>query len=232
MSASQFVLENIIGVFGGTGVVVTSLSVYLGKLLADRSLMREKASLDKELQHVKDSHAKEIRLIEKELQLELTKKDQFHQISKSTFENLFNQKIKIYAELLNILKDHDKFINESGSFEFIEPTDTIFNHYSSLKKVIENNRLYISNELSDKFDEWYKEASPFLQKMDQVEYELHSSRGANESDMDIAQSIWDEQQQISSNLVFETNEKMSLLIKQINLDVAKIRGVINTIQAT
>ena len=122
MSATQFFLDHIISVLGGAGVVVTSLSAYLGKLLADRSLMREKASLTRDLQSQKDKHSLEIKVLEHDLQLELSKKDQFNQISKSTYENLFNRKISVYSDLLKLKTDYDKFVNESGSFECIDPT--------------------------------------------------------------------------------------------------------------
>ena len=75
MSASQFVIEHIISVLGGAGLLITGLATYLGKHWADKALLQEKSKLEGN-----------IKLLEKDLRLELTKRDQYHQISQSTFE--------------------------------------------------------------------------------------------------------------------------------------------------
>ncbi|MUL04314.1 hypothetical protein GNP89_19305 [Aliivibrio fischeri] len=223
MSATQFVLDHIISVLGGAGVVVTSLSAYLGKLLADRSLMREKASLTRDLQSQKDKHSLEIKLLERELQLELSKKDQFHQISKSTYENLFNRKISVYSDLLKLKTDYDKFVNESGSFEYIDPTTDFLSHFNLFKAKIEDNRLYISNELSTVFDDWYKEAAPYFQRIEEEEVSYYASSSMHEGrDVD-PQLIWERQEPIIRELVSQTIFKMTDVIKQIDKDVSEIR---------
>ncbi|MFV8458887.1 hypothetical protein ACNO5M_27810, partial [Vibrio owensii] len=224
LSATQFVLDNIITVLGGAGVIVTSLSSYLGKLLADRSLMREKASLEKDLQSQKDNHSLEIKLLERELQLELSKKDQFHQISKSTYENLFNKKIEVYSELIKLKTDYEIFSNESGSFEYIDPTSDFLTHFNSFKKNIEENRLYITNELSDVFDDWYKQASSYFQRIEEVEISLYASNTFPRSEAVEPESIWLEQEPIIRKLISDTMPKMMLVLKQIDKDVSDIRG--------
>ena len=74
MSASQFVIEHIISVLGGAGIVITGLASYLGKSLADRSLLKEKAALESGLQNARNEHQTSIKMLEKDLQLELIKK--------------------------------------------------------------------------------------------------------------------------------------------------------------
>ncbi len=93
MSATEFVTNNIIEVLGGASVLITSLSVYLGKLLAGISLVREKGIIESKLQAQKDEHSIEMKSIENKLQLEMAKQDQYHQISKTTFEKIFETKI-------------------------------------------------------------------------------------------------------------------------------------------
>jgi hypothetical protein len=65
LSASQFVIDNIISVLGGAGVVVTVLTTYLGKLLADKSLLREKKAIETALQNAQNQHQTSIKLLEK-----------------------------------------------------------------------------------------------------------------------------------------------------------------------
>lgn len=231
MSASQFVIDNIISVLGGAGIVVTGLATYLGKLLSDKSLLREKVHLETALQNAQNEHQTSIKLLEKELQLELVRKDQFHQISKSTFENIFNRKIDVYSNLLKIKIDYDKFRYEDGSFDFIDPTYEFLSHFELFRKSIEENRLYISNDLSKKYDEWYLEAAPYFRKLEAVEFNIQAHAGAV-TDNDLYNDIWAEQGPIIHDIVENTIEKMGLVIKQIDHDVENIRNSVNTVENT
>jgi len=231
VSASQFVIDNIIPVLGGTGFVVTGLTTYLGKLLADKSLLREKTVLETALQNAQNEHQTSIKLLEKELQLELLKKDQFHQISKSTFENIFNKKIDVYSNLLKIKTDYDKFRYEDGSFDFIDPNYEFLSHFKLFRKNIEENRLYISNDLSEKYDDWYLEAAPYFRKIEEVEFNIQANAGGTE-DSEVYHDIWEKQEPIIHDLVKNTIENMGLVIKQIECDVKTIRDSVNTVENT
>lgn len=230
MSASQFVIEHIFSVLGGAGVVVTGISAYLGKLLADKSLLREKSALETIIKNTQNEHQTSIKLLEKELQIELVKKDQFHQISKSTFENIFNKKIDVYSNLLIIKTNYDKFRYEDGSFEFIDPTYDFLSHFKLFRKSIEENRLYISNELSDKYDDWYLDAAFYFRQLEETEFNIQANAGGTDNEV-VNSEVWAAQEPINQNLVNNTTEKMALIIKQIELDVRKIRESVNTVES-
>jgi hypothetical protein len=231
VSASQFVIEHIFSVLGGAGVVVTGLSAYLGKFLADKSLLREKSALETVIKNTQNEHQTSIKLLEKELKLELVKKDQFHQISKSTFENIFNKKIDVYSSLLIIKTNYDKFRYEDGSFEFIDPTYDFLSHFKLFRKSIEENRLYISNDLSDKYDDWYLEAALYFRQLEETEFNIQAHAGGTDNRV-VNEEVWEAQEPINQNLVNNTIEKMALIIKQIELDVRKIRESVNTVEST
>lgn len=230
MSASQFVIEHIISVLGGAGILVTGLATYLGKLLADRSLLKEKAALESLLQKAKSDHEMSIKMLEKDVRLELVKKDQFHQISKTTFENIFNKKIEIYSNLLKLKTNYERFRYESGSFDFVDPSDDFLSHFNLFRKNIESNRLYISNDLSDKYDSWYLDAAQYFRKIEEVEFNisLHSFNGI---ESDYHEAIWSEQSPIISALVANTLSKMTEVIEQIEADVKQIRAHVSAINA-
>jgi hypothetical protein len=231
VSASQFVIENIVTVLGGAGVLVTSLSTYLGKRWADSSLLKEKAKFAAEIKVLENNHSMAIKLLEKSLQLELAKKDQFHQISKSTYENLFNTKIAVYSQLLKLKTDYDRFQNESGSFEHIDPTEQILSHFKLFKEKIEDNRLYISNELSDKYNVWNVDAGPFFQRLEAAEMEVYAYGGFESDKNSLAAAIWDVQEPIIKELVAETFVKMTAVIQQIEKDVKNIKNNMSLIDA-
>ena len=231
MSATQFVLDNIIAVMGGAGFIVTGFSTYLGKRWADSSLLKEKSHFATELKTLENNHKTAIKLLEKDLALELNKKDQFHQISKGTYENLFNKKIAVYTQLLKLKTDFDHFQHESGRFEYIDPTSDILSHFTLFKEKIENNRLYISNELSDKYDNWYKQASPFYQKLETVEMEIKINAYSNENiaPQAVTQNIFHAQYPILEKLIHESYDKMNEVIEQIEEDVKSIKTSINVV---
>ena len=234
MSATQFVINNIIEVLGGTGLIVTALATYLGKLLSDKALMREKAALELNLQKTKDDHLMSIKLLEKNLQLELAQKDQFHQISKTTFENIFNTKIDVYSNLLKLKTNYDNFRHENGSLEMYDPTDEILSHFNLFRKKIEENRLYISNDLSEKYDDWYLKAAPYLKEMDSVGITHQMLRDNLDATPDkqqrLDEEMYEEIQSIIYNLINSTTEKMDVLIRQIETDVKKIRSSVSIIK--
>lgn len=220
MTASQFVIDNILSVLGGAGVVVTALSTYLGKLLADRSLMREKGKLDRDLQRLKDDHAKELKLIETEFQLELLKKDQFHQISKSTYEKIFEKKIKIYTKLLDLKMSFKSLVEESHVTEVDDPTYEFYPYFTECRAIIERNKLYITKELSQKFDHWLDKASPYFKKANLAGNQAHKDPCA---DQDRYQNIIDAQNPIHANLIIDTMDELQAVFRQVDEDVAKIR---------
>jgi len=223
MPASEFIIEHIIEVLGGAGALVMGLSTYLGKLWADKSLLKEGGILKTKLKEMENKHLMEIKLLEKALQLELAKKDQFHQISKTTYESLFDKKISIYSDLLKLKMDYDRFKNESGSFEYIDPTNEFLSHFKLFKEKIEENRLYISNEISEKYDAWYKQAAPYFQRIEEVEVSAYANQSPSTKVEPSPQDIWENQEPIICELVSDTFEKMSQVISQIDSDVREIR---------
>jgi hypothetical protein len=233
MDVSTFVLDNIIKVISGVIFVITALLTFIGKIVFTKIIEREKATLQEKLETLKTGHAKDLEILKSNFQVEFIKRDQFHQISKSTFEKLFDQKIKTYTRLLSIQKNYDKLTKESCSGEFIDSTKEISQYYESLKKELEENSLYISNELSDKFDNWYFIASSFFQDIDKVQYEGQQDGNTKTSETEsIQQAMYDKREYIMSNLISATDVQMSALLQQISDDIKEIRKSINTIQNT
>lgn len=218
MSATQFVIENILSVLGGAGLVAVGLATFLGKLISDRALQGQKSDIERKFQQAENDHATSIKILEKDIQIEMVRRDQFHQISKSTFENIFNRKIEVYSSLLRLKTDYDKFQYESGTFDIIDPTSDFLSHFNLFRKSIEENRLYISNELSQKYDDWYMEAAQYFRKMEEEEYAVMSSSGEIDHE-----EVWMAQVPIIHDLVSNTGKKMALVLTQIEHDVREIR---------
>ena len=227
MSATEFVTNNIIEVLGGAGVLITSLSAFLGKLLAGRTLQRERGVITSELQSQKDIHSLEITNIENKLQLEMMKQNQFHQISKTTFEKIFETKVEIYTNLLNLKIDFNKFYKESHELKVGEhdPTEHIYAMFMKCREMLESNKLYISPELSNKYDLWYSKALPLLQEANVEGYHAH---GMAYTERENRQNICDAQNPIFAQMTIETLAEMLDIFVQVDRDIALLREHIDS----
>lgn len=225
MSASQFVFENIIAVLGGVGVVVTGLSTFLGKLVSEKSILREKIKLQAELQSQKEKHEHDLKLLEKDLQVNLAKSERFSQISKTTFENIFSKRIDVYSKLTTLRTEYYAFINEGHEIEVDDDAIGGFQSlFSKCRNLIEDNRLYISSELSKAYDAWLSVASPFYKEVNISGYEIHLSSyddGQRYNEFMAAEAV------IFSRMIRATIEEMTKVFDQIENDVELMRDAID-----
>jgi hypothetical protein len=199
VSVTQVVLEHIIATIGSASLIVTGLSAYIGKRISDRSNIFQKAAFDKDIQSIKHEHASSMLLIEKEIQVELAKKDRFHQISKGTFENALE-----------------------GGIE--DPTDEFYSLFMRCRESLESNKLYISDELSNKYDQWHKKAAPFLK---QANIEGFHAHGLAHTENKNNQNVWEAEAPILSEMIHATMEEMKSIFSQVDKDIILIRSNIN-----
>lgn len=222
MTATQYVVDNIILSLGGTVVVTAALSTFLGKIWSTRIINREKAKLDSEIQTIKDNGAKDLASLKSTFDIELLRRDQFHELSKSTYEKIFDKRVEVYTELLELRLVFEKFRNEDGSFRFINPTEGYHQRFNDIRQAIEKNRLYITNQLAEAYDNWYREAAQYIRQIDEIEYE-EVSCAVGPSDINTMQRILERQESVIEGLVTKTFIKMDTLINQIEKDVSLIR---------
>lgn len=226
MSVTQVVLEHIIATIGSASLIVTGLSAYIGKRISDRSNIFQKAAFDKDIQSIKHEHASSMLLIEKEIQVELAKKDRFHQISKGTFEKIFESKIEIYTNLIKLKIDFFKFLDEDYALEvgIEDPTDEFYSLFMRCRESLESNKLYISDELSNKYDQWHKKAAPFLK---QANIEGFHAHGLAHTENKNNQNVWEAEAPILSEMIHATMEEMKSIFSQVDKDIILIRSNIN-----
>jgi len=220
VSASSFVIENILGVLGGGGAVVIGLSSFLGKVWSNRALLRERAKIDVQMQNMRDAHDRAMDLLEKDFQIEQLKRDQFHQISKKTYEEIFNKKISLYSELLAVKNDFGRFVGESAMSEVDDPTDELCSFYLKTKRIIEDNRMYVTGRLSEKYSFWYRKAAPYLKKAELAGYDAD---GRANDEFENEENIMAAQNPILSKMVFDTQHEMQEIFSQIDRDIDQIR---------
>jgi len=102
------------------------------------------------------------------LQKEISDRQNLNAISRPTFENIFSKKVEVYTELSKIGNEFARYKNESHELEhgdlFEDVTECFAGFFARCREVIEANKLYISSELSKRYDEWYGVAHPFYKQ--------------------------------------------------------------------
>lgn len=213
-------INNILATVGGASLLITGLSAFLGKVWSKRIILKEKASIEKDIQEMRAHHDKELKLLEANIQLETLRKDQFHQVSKSTFESIFNRKIELYSDLLKISIEFKRFARESIYSEIDDPTDDLWDYQRKIRDLIEGNRLYVTEALFQKYSAWYEKAVPYLKQADVDGYEAHGQAHTEEENYFNVSAA---QHASYAKLVSETDAEFASILDQVDQDIDGLR---------
>jgi hypothetical protein len=199
----------VIVTLGGSSAIVFGLSSWIGKIWATKLMEKDKSK-----------YIKEIETLKNELQTKMTKMEHFHKISEQTYQSLFNAKIATYNDLLYEKTEYYKIINEDETFEMMDyPPEVYYNFFVKIRKIIDENRLYISNELSDKYDKLYYKIAPYIRKLELDEYHAEANNVPSH----------DFQENTYHDMVSNTSDELSEVLKQIDVDVKQIKSKIEFI---
>lgn len=199
----------VIVTLGGSSAIVFGLSSWIGKIWATKLMEKDKSKYTKEIETLKN-----------ELQTKMTKMEHFHKISEQTYQSLFNAKIATYNDLLYEKTEYYKIINEDEAFEMMDyPPEVYYDFFVKIRKIIDENRLYISNELSDKYDVLYYKIAPYIRKLGLDEYHAEAN---NVPPHDFQESTY-------HDMVSNTSKESSEVLDQIDIDVKQIKSKIEFI---
>jgi len=199
----------VIVTLGGSSAIVFGLSSWIGKIWATKLMEKDKSKYTKEIETLKN-----------ELQTKMTKIEHFHKISEQTYQSLFNAKIATYNNLLYEKTEYYKIINEDEAFEMMDyPPKVYYKFFIKIRKIIDENRLYISNELSEKYDKLYYKIAPYIRKLGLDEYYAEAN---NVPSHDFQESTY-------YDMLSNTSDELSEVLKQIDIDVKQIKSKIECI---
>ena len=180
--------------------------------------MREKAALEKQTQE-------SLKRVEAEFQLELLKKDQLHQISKPTFEAIFNKKIELYSELLSICIGIRQYLDEGDYSGKDDRERELFYFQCKIKTLIGSHRLYVSNDLFAKYSIWHYRCLPHLKDINWVDYARESPKYPGSIMDDVG--VYIHQSPLIEKLVNSTHDSFLEVISQIEKDIDLLRNSID-----
>lgn len=208
------------------GGIIIGLSGLLGAFLSSRLIEGYKTKSLKEIEELKNDYHKELRSLNERFQLNLLKVENQLQISKSTYELLFDNKVSTYKALVELRLKYFRYKNESALVEEdgADAIETFYTYFVQCKTLIEDNALYISPELSIRYDKWMNEAIKCFKQESTDGFEVHGQANTHEEN---AMNVHSAQFPARNALVNNTQELMESIFEQVNTDLRIIRNVSN-----
>jgi hypothetical protein len=241
------VVEILLSPFGGVTVTLVALSSFLGHIFSKRiinnELSQQKLKLEaykqesaKDLQHLKDIHSKDMQLLQQEhstsleklqskLKSDFLKCETYTTISQSKYQELFAKRISVYDDLIKLKSEIDNNILDRAEYIEIHDDPNIFTQ--SIKKMNDathKNSMVISNELADLSNKLYEKSN---QVFSDARVQSFYAEMDSQNDKHPHEAIMDAENVALQKMFSECGEIYSQWFEQLNLDIAKIRNVLD-----
>lgn len=159
--------------------------------------------------------------LEHNFQATLAALNSYHAISKSSLEKAFHKKVKVYEKLLEKKNRRSWFINESPLADEPDSEEKHLAHVTSIIKIIDSNRLYITSDLAIKYDNWCEVSKPYLKASNDSEYEAWQTSFGTDSDREQAHYAG---LSMKFQMMKETEREFQDILNCIDQDIRNIRS--------
>lgn len=248
MKFTEFI-NQILLPFGGVSAVLIALAAFFGhistKLIVNGDLAKHKLKLEEfkaqnilELQALKENHAKDLEIIKLDYALKMTefqnvfkteflKYEAYTSISKEKYQELFQQRISVYSELLSLKSQIDESIVENAVFLQID--DDSPNHFTDavakVNKASRVNLMLISNELATLSNELYIKSSRVFGN---AKVKAFYTEQQYDKDNINHQAIYDAVDSELEKMFSECGDLYERWFKQLEVDVSRIRAILDS----
>lgn len=208
-------------------MIIIGVSAWLGRFLSSSLIEKEKSNSAQNLADLRSDYQKDIRTLDEKVTLQVLKFENNLQVSKSTYEIIFDKKVAVYDSLTTLRDQYYRYKHEDAIKEE-HPSDAVETYYTyfiNCKSILEGNSLYISEELSLRYDQWMEQAVTHLKKASADGAEVN---GKAYTDDENQQNIHDAQFPARNELVNNTQESMEKIFDQIKEDLRKIRLLVSS----
>jgi|GEM_PF-2581438 len=212
------IVGTIMASLGGASIIIAALTNFLGKVWADRIAKQTTAKFTQELEALRSKNTLVLEDLKRKSNSILQEREQFGGISSEVYQNFFQKRVETYILLLKIKNKHcsdtheNFLIDEEDIFG-----DAYYSTYSSFRKLIIENQLYISNELEKSFSVLQMKAAQFIKEADIAE--MRAVESGIESHEASEHRI-----PIYNKLAIATNDLMLKFLDQLQEDVSKLRS--------
>ncbi|MEZ8168056.1 MULTISPECIES: hypothetical protein [unclassified Vibrio] len=209
-------IGSVLASFGGASVIVMGFAHFLGKIWLDQISKRTAAKYNAELLTLKSKGKLALSSFKTKAAAELKNREEFNGISLEVYQGFFQNRVSTYLKLLKIknaytTKMHEDFITE----EVEDWGNAYYSIYSSLRDLVIENQLYISNELEQRFSFLRMNAAEYIKEADKTEGYSYGD------DSNVTQ---ERVSKVYKKLASETYQEMEDFFNQLDADVKKLRS--------
>ncbi|EOV0164612.1 hypothetical protein ACOIWV_004575 [Vibrio parahaemolyticus] len=211
-------IGSVLASLGGASVVIAGFAHFLGKVWLDRISKQTAAKYDAELLTIKSKSEFALSSFKTRADAELKSREEFNGISLEVYQGFFQNRVSTYLELLKIKNAYTTKMNEDFVTEETEDWgNAYYSIYSSLRKLVIENQLYISNELEQRFSFLRMNAAEYIKEADMTE-------GYSVGDGDDPNVTQEQLSKVYKKLAGETYQEMEDFFNQLDADVQKLRS--------
>lgn len=202
---------------GGATIIVAAFAHFLGRVWTDRIAKTTSAKFDSELEILKSRNTLALEEFKTTSSLVLKERENFAGISQEFYQEFFKNRVETYLKLLDLKNQYITNMEEEFTTEINEVWGlTYHSTYTSLRKLMIEKQLYISNDLEKLFSEFRTIASKYIKEADMVEaFHINEDSPPWENEKLIA---------VYDKFAIETYEKMNTVMVQIANDVSMLRS--------
>jgi hypothetical protein len=208
------IVTQIAVLFGGTSVVLVALSSFLANIWTKRIINGELAEHKRELQ-------KQVDDAKKELQREVIRHEAFTSISKEKYQELFEDRIKLYKNLLIVKKGIDDSILENAEmleFYYDDPRPFV-EIIQKINSAARDNPMLMSNELAKLSNQLYKESASIFSRAKIEVFHVEQNCGSEQPEL-----LMEAENSVFSELNTACGKTYINWLEQLEKDVSKIRA--------
>jgi hypothetical protein len=208
------VFTQIAVLFGGVSVVLVALSSFLANIWTKRIINGELAEHKRELQ-------KQVDDAKKELQREVIRHEAFTSISKEKYQELFEDRIKLYKNLLLVKKGiDDSTLDNAEMLEFNDDDPSPFVEIiQKINSAARDNPMLMSNELAKLSNKLYNESASIFSRAKIEVFHVEQNGGYEQPEL-----LIDTENSVLSELGSACGETYKSWLEQLETDVSKIRA--------
>ena len=208
----------ILASLGGASLIIFGFAHFLGRIWTHRIVSETNAKYETSLAELKAKQRIALEGFAHESKLLLKKNQSYSEITNPFYRSFFEKRIETYQALLQIKNRYIKQIEEDFDVEMHGLWGEIYHStYQSLREVCIESQLYISNDLDQAFENLRAAASVWIKEADMVESMYTEPRNA---------PAWEDANllRVYEKMATETQGQMTEVLKQIAIDVAKVRS--------
>ncbi len=200
--------------FGGTSFVLVALSSFLANIWSKRIINGELAAHKRELQ-------KQVDDAKKELQREVIRHEAFTSISKEKYQELFEDRIKLYKNLLLVKKSIDDSTLDNADMlaYFDEDPRPFVEIIQKINTAARDNPMLMSNELAKLSNQLYDESASIFAKAKVEVFHAEQNGGSEQYE-----HLIETENSVLCGLYSACGKTYNNWLKQLEEDVSKIRA--------